>query len=159
MMIMETYRAAKICPKPAGGQDAGEIPRSRDSHKPRAVAWRERTDGRRGQDSEAQLHGDAGDRETYLNIAQVYERGRRYKESEEAAHARKCCRGSARRRNGVFLLGATTSGRKFFDKPRSSSKKGLAVTQKRSRAELLRLHAGRPGEYGLNGSEGLANRR
>ena len=35
----------------------------------------------------AQLRGDSSDRDTYLNIAQVYERGRQYKQAEESARA------------------------------------------------------------------------
>src|SRR5260370_34655574 len=55
----------------------------------------------------AQLHGDTGDRETYLNIAQVYERGRRYKEAEEAARAAEVLPGQPRENEMVwFLLGA-----------------------------------------------------
>jgi len=48
---------------------------------------------------------------------QVYERGRRYKEAEESAHAAECCR--ARRgtmRWCGFLLGAIYERQKFFDK-------------------------------------------
>ena len=37
------------------------------------------------------------DRETYLNLAQVYERTRRYKEAEEAAHAAEVLPGAAAR--------------------------------------------------------------
>jgi len=80
------------------------------------------------QDAEAQLHGDAGDREIYLNIAQVYERGRRYRKPRNQR-----ARGSAARqrakRNGVVQLGAIYERQKLFDRPKSNQKV-LAVNPK-----------------------------
>ena len=54
-----------------------------------------------------QLTNTEADRETYLNIAQVYERGRRYKEAEEAAKAAEALPGDPRdSETTYFLLGA-----------------------------------------------------
>src|SRR6267143_1768105 len=134
MMIMETYRAAKDLPKAlqAGKEALAKYPADPAIRTSHALLL-----GENGQTDDAvkilraQLHGDAGDRETYLNIAQVYERGRRYKESEEAAHAAEVLPGQARENEMVwFLLGAVYERQKFFDKAEEQFKKVLAVNPK-----------------------------
>src|SRR3981081_2521241 len=88
MMIMDTHRAAKDLSKAlqTGKETLTKYPADPAIRTSYALLL-----GENGQTDDAvkilraQLHGDAGDREAYLNIAQVYERGRRYKEAEEAA--------------------------------------------------------------------------
>ena len=82
MMIMDTYRAAKDLPKAlqTGKEALAKYPADPAIRTSYALLL-----GENGQTDDAvkmlraQLHGDAGDRENYLNMAQVYERGRRYK--------------------------------------------------------------------------------
>src|SRR5437899_1390271 len=79
----------------------------------------------------AQLHGDASDRDTYLNIAQVYERGRRYREAEESAHAAEVLPGQPHDNEMVwFLLGAIYERQKLYDRAEDEFKKVLAVNPK-----------------------------
>ena len=86
--------------------------------------------GENGQTDEAvkilrsQLTNTEADREIYLNIAQVYERGRRYKEAEEAARMAEALPGEPRDNEMVwFLLGAIYERRSFSIAPKSNSKK------------------------------------
>jgi tetratricopeptide (TPR) repeat protein len=66
------------------------------------------------------------DRETYLNIAQVYERARRYKEAEEAAHTAEVLPGQPRDNEQVyFALGAIYEKQKFYDRAEEQFKKVL----------------------------------
>src|SRR6202040_4346881 len=96
MMIMDTYRAAKDLSKAlqTGKEALAKYPADPAIRTSHALLL-----GENGQTDDAvkilraQLHGEAGDRETYLNIAQVYERGRRYKGAEEADPAAEGLRG------------------------------------------------------------------
>ena len=66
-----------------------------------------------------------------MNIAQVYERGRRYKEAEEAARTAEALPGQPRDKAMVwFLLGAIYERQKFFDRAEEEFKKVLAVDPK-----------------------------
>src|SRR5947209_17401698 len=134
MMIMDTYRAAKDLPKALQtGKEAlvkyPADPAIRTSH---ALLL-----GENGQTDEAvkilrvQLRKNEADRETYLNIAQVYERGRRYKEAEEAALTAEMLPGQPREKEMVwFLLGAIYERQKFYDRAEEQFKKVLAVNPK-----------------------------
>jgi len=103
----------------------------------------------------AQLHGDARDRETYLNSAQVYERGRRYKEAEGAARAAEVLPGSARDNEMVwFLLGAIYERQKFYDKAEEQFKKVLAVNLKN--APVLNYYGYMLGDLGIRLDEAEA---
>jgi Flp pilus assembly protein TadD len=158
MMIMDTYRAAKDLPKALqAGKDAlskyPADPAIRDSQ---ALLL-----GENGQTEEAvkilraQLRGNEGDRETYLNIAQVYERGRRYKEAEEAAHAAEVLPGQPRDNEMVwFLLGAIYERQKFFDKAEEQFKKVLAVDPKN--APVLNYYGYMLGDLGIRLEEAEA---
>jgi tetratricopeptide (TPR) repeat protein len=159
MMIMETYRAAKDLPKAlqTGKEALAKYPADPAIRTNHALLL-----GENGQTDDAikilraQLHGDAGDRETYLNIAQVYERGRRYKEAEEAAHAAEVLPGQARENEMVwFLLGAIYERQKFFDKAEEQFKKVLAVNPKN--APVLNYYGYMLGDLGirLDEAEGL----
>src|SRR6266403_64441 len=158
MMIMETYRAAKDLPKAlqTGKEALAKYPADPAIRTSHALLL-----GENGQTEEAvkmlraQLHGDTGDRETYLNIAQVYERGRRYKEAEEAARAAEVLPGQAREKEMVwFLLGAIYERQKLFDKAEEQFKKVLAVNPKN--APVLNYYGYMLGDLGIRLDEAEA---
>jgi len=158
MMIMDTYRAAKDLPKAlqTGKEALAKYPADPSIRTSHALLL-----GENGQTDDAvkmlraQLHGDAGDRETYLNIAQVYERGRRYKEAEEAARAAEVLPGQARENEMVwFLLGAIYERQKLFDKAEEQFKKVLAVNPKN--APVLNYYGYMLGDLGIRLDEAEA---
>src|SRR5882762_3405475 len=158
MMIMDTYRAAKDLSKAlqTGKEGLPKYPAGPANRTNHALLL-----GESGQTDEAvkilraQLHGEAGDRETYLNIAQVYERGRRYKEAEEAARAAEVLPGQARENEMVwFLLGAIYERQKFFDKAEEQFKKVLAVNPKN--APVLNYYGYMLGDLGIRLDEAEA---
>jgi tetratricopeptide (TPR) repeat protein len=158
MLIMDTYRAAKDLPKAlqTGKEALAKYPADPAIRTSHALLL-----GENGQTDEAvkmlkaQLHGDAGDRENYLNIAQVYERGRHYKEAEEAAHAAEVLPGQARENEMVwFLLGAIYERQKFFDKAEEQFKRVLAVNPKN--APVLNYYGYMLGDLGIRLDEAEA---
>jgi tetratricopeptide (TPR) repeat protein len=158
MMIMDTYRAAKDLPKAlqAGKEALAKYPADPAIRTSHALLL-----GENGQTDEAvkilraQLHGDTSDRETYLNIAQVYERGRRYKEAEQAARAAEVLPGQPRENEMVwFLLGAIYERQKFFDKAEEQFKKVLAVNPKN--APVLNYYGYMLGDLGIRLDEAEA---
>jgi tetratricopeptide (TPR) repeat protein len=131
LLIMSAYRDARDLPKALqAGKDAiAKYPNDQAIKTRQALLL-----GENGQVDEAvkmlrtQLTSTEADRETYLNIAQVYERGRRYKEAEEAARAAEMIPGEPRDNETVwFLLGAIYERQKFFDRAEEEFKKVLAV--------------------------------
>jgi tetratricopeptide (TPR) repeat protein len=131
LLIMDTYRAAKDLPKAliAGKEAVAKYPNDPSVQASEALLL-----GENGQTEEAvkilrgQLVHNEADRETYLNIAQVYERGRQYKEAEEAARAAEALPGQPRDNEMVwFLLGAIYERQKQFDKAEIEFKKVLEV--------------------------------
>ena len=151
MMIMDTYRAAKDLPKAlqTGKEALAKYPADPAIRTSHALLL-----GENGQTDEAvkilksQLHGDTADRETYLNIAQVYERGRHYQQAEEAAHAAEVLPGQARENEMVwFLLGAIYERQKFFDKAEEQFKKVLSVNPKN--APVLNYYGYMLGDLGI----------
>jgi len=158
MMIMDTYRAAKDLPKAlqTGKEALAKYPADPSIRTSHALLL-----GENGQTDDAvkilraQLHGDTNDRETYLNIAQVYERGRRYKEAEEAARAAEVLPGQPRENEMVwFLLGAIYERQKFFDKAEEQFKKVLAVNPKN--APVLNYYGYMLGDLGIRLDEAEA---
>ena len=158
MMIMDTYRAAKDLPKAlqTGKEALAKYPADPTIRTSHALLL-----GENGQTEDAvkmlraQLHGDTGDRETYLNIAQVYERGRRYKEAEEAARAAEVLPGQPRENEMVwFLLGAIYERQKLFDKAEEQFKKVLAVNPKN--APVLNYYGYMLGDLGIRLDEAEA---
>jgi tetratricopeptide (TPR) repeat protein len=158
MMIMDTYRAAKDLPKAlqTGKEALAKYPADPAIRTSHALLL-----GENGQTDEAvkilkaQLHGDATDRDTYLNIAQVYERGRHYKEAEEAARAAEVLPGQARENEMVwFLLGAIYERQKFFDKAEEQFKKVLSVNPKN--APVLNYYGYMLGDLGIRLDEAEA---
>jgi tetratricopeptide (TPR) repeat protein len=131
MLIMDTYRAAKDLPKALqAGKDAlAKYPSDPGLRTSNALLL-----GENGQTDEAvkvlrsQLTKTEADRDIYLNIAQVYERGRRYKEAEEAARTAEAIPGEPHDNEMVwFLLGAIYERQKFYDRAEVEFKKALEV--------------------------------
>jgi tetratricopeptide (TPR) repeat protein len=121
--------------------------------------------GENGQTDEAvkvlrsQLTRSEADRDIYLNIAQVYERGRRYKEAEEAAQTAEAIPGQPRENEMVwFLLGAIYERQKFYDRAETEFKKALDVNPRN--APVLNYYGYMLGDLGirLDEAEGLVHR-
>jgi tetratricopeptide (TPR) repeat protein len=162
IIIMDTYRAAKDLPKAlqTGKEALAKYPADAGIRTSDALLL-----GENGQTDEAvkilkaQLHGDAGDRETYLNIAQVFERGRRYKEAEESAHATEGLPGQPRDNLMVWtLLGGIYERQKYFDRAEAEFKKVLALDPKN--AYVLNYYGYMLGDLGirLDEAESLVQR-
>jgi tetratricopeptide (TPR) repeat protein len=131
MLLMDTYREARDLPKALQvGKDAlAKYPKDPGMQSREASLL-----GENGQTDEAvkmlraQLTNSEADRETYLNIAQVYQRSKRYKEAEDAARMAETLPGQPRDNEMVwFLLGAIYEKQKFFDRAEEQFKKALAV--------------------------------
>ena len=158
MLLMDTYRGAKDLAKAlqTGKEALAKYPADPSIRASQALLL-----GENGQTEDAvkilraQLHGNQGDRDTYLNIAQVYERGRRYKEAEEAAHAAEVLPGQPRDKEMVwFLLGAIYERQKFFDRAEEQFKKVLAVNPKN--AQVLNYYGYMLGDLGIRLDEAEA---
>jgi len=116
LLMMDTYRMAKDLPK---AMQVGKEALAKYAKDPEIKS------------NYAQLNGSGADRETHLNIAQIYERARRYKEAEASAHAAEAIPGTPRDNEMVwFLLGAIYERQKFFDKAEVQFKKALDVNPK-----------------------------
>jgi tetratricopeptide (TPR) repeat protein len=131
MLIMDTYRAAKDLPK---ALQAGKDALAKYPSDPGLRASDALLLGENGQTDEAvkilrsQLTKTEADRDIYLNIAQVYERGRRYKEAEDAARTAEAIPGEPHDNEMVwFLLGAIYERQKFYDRAEVEFKKALEV--------------------------------
>jgi len=151
MLIMDTYRAAKDLPKAllTGKEALAKYPADPAIRTSNALLL-----GENGQTDEAvkilkaQLRGGSSDRETYLNVAQVYERGRHYQQAEEAARAAEVLPGQPRENEMVwFLLGAIYERQKLFDKAEEEFKKVLAVNPKN--APVLNYYGYMLGDLGI----------
>ncbi len=134
LMIMDTYRSAKDLTKAlqSGREALVKYPNDPGIRASQALLL-----GENEQTDEAvkmlrvQLTKSDADRDTYLNIAQVYERARRFKEAEEAAHAAEVLPGRPRDNEMVwFVLGAIYERQKFFDRAEDEFKKALAANPK-----------------------------
>ena len=158
MLIMDTYRAAKDLPKALqAGKDAlAKYPTDPGLRTSNALLL-----GENGQTDEAvkvlrgQLKRSETDREIYLNIAQVYERGRRYKEAEEAAQTAEAIPGEPRDNDMVwFLLGAIYERQKFYDRAETEFKKALDVNPRN--APVLNYYGYMLGDLGIRLDEAEA---
>ena len=158
MLIMDTYRAAKDLPKALqAGKDAlAKYPSDPGLRTSNALLL-----GENGQTDEAvkvlrsQLTRTEADRDIYLNIAQVYERGRRYKEAEEAAETAEAIPGQPRDNEMVwFLLGAIYERQKFFDRAEVEFKKALDVNPRN--APVLNYYGYMLGDLGIRLDEAEA---
>jgi Flp pilus assembly protein TadD len=158
MLIMDTYRAAKDLPKALqAGKDAlAKYPSDPGLRTSNALLL-----GENGQTDEAvkvlrsQLTRSEADRDIYLNVAQVYERGRRYKEAEEAARTAEAIPGQPRDNEMVwFLLGAIYERQKFYDRAEVEFKKALDVNPRN--APVLNYYGYMLGDLGIRLDEAEA---
>jgi Flp pilus assembly protein TadD len=163
VLIMDTYRVAKDLPKAlaAGKEAAAKYPADAPIRASLALLQ-----GENGQTDEAiktlrtQLTGTgSADRETYVDIAQVYERGRRYKEAEETARTAEALPGPQRDNEMVwFLLGAIYERQKLFDRAEEQFKKVLSVNP--NNGQVLNYYGYMLGDLGtrLDEAEDLVRR-
>jgi len=151
LLIMEALSSAKDLPKAlqAGREAVAKYPKD-----PLIKARYALLLGESGQTDEAaklmrtQLNGTESDRETYLNIAQVYERARRYREAEQSVRAAEAIAGAPRDNEMTwFLLGAIYERQKFFDKAEVEFKKALEVNPKS--ASVLNYYGYMLGDLGI----------
>ncbi|HKV26180.1 MAG TPA: tetratricopeptide repeat protein [Candidatus Acidoferrum sp.] len=151
LLIMDTYRSAKDLPKAlAAGKDAT----AKYPSDPAIVSSNAMLLGENGQVDEAvkilrgQLTKTPADRDTYLNISQVYERSRRFKEAEEAAHQAEALSSVPRDNETVwFMLGAIYERQKFYDRAEEEFKKALAVNPRD--AAVLNYYGYMLGDLGI----------
>jgi tetratricopeptide (TPR) repeat protein len=134
LLQMDTYRMAKDLPKAlqVGREALAKYPTDPSIRQSQALLLAENQ-----QTDEAikvlQLNSKDGatDRETLLNLAQIYERGHRYKEAEDAAHKAEALPGDPRENETAWLLlGAIYERQKQFDKAEEQFKKVLTVNPK-----------------------------
>jgi len=162
LLLMDTYRMAKDLSKAlqTGKEALTRYPADPAIRESEALLL-----GENGQTDEAvnmlraQLTSSEVDRDTYLNIAQVYERGRRYKEAEEAARAAEVLPGQPRDNEMVwFLLGAIYERQKFFDRAEVEFKKVLVVNPRN--APVLNYYGYMLGDLGqrLDEAQSLVER-
>ena len=151
LLIMDTYRMAKDLPKAllAGREAVAKYPKDPAIKSSYALLL-----GETNQTDEAakllrlQLNGTESDREVFLNIAQIYERGRRYADAEKSARAAEAVAGQPRDNEMTwFLLGAIYERQKFFDKAETEFKKALAVNPKS--AAVLNYYGYMLGDLGI----------
>ena len=151
LMIMDTYRAAKDLGKAlqTGKEAMAKYPADPGIRTSYALLLgeNEQTDDA-VKILRAQLRQDTSDRETYVNIAQVYERGRRYKQAEESARAAETLPGQPHDNEMVwFLLGAIYERQKLYDRAEEQFKTVLAVNPKD--AAVLNYYGYMLGDLGI----------
>lgn len=137
-LIADTYRLAKDMPRALEESRKGleMYPQDRGLQANYAMLL-----GENGQTHEAAalLRGvlaKAGDdRDLYITLTQVYERGKRFEEAEQAARKAEKLAGSPAENEGVwFLLGAIFERQKKFDLAEAQFKKVLQVNPQNSQA-------------------------
>jgi tetratricopeptide (TPR) repeat protein len=141
-LIMDTYRLAKDMPKAlTAGKDAlAKYPNEASIRSTYALLL-----GENQQTDEAvkilsaDLKGNAADREAYLNLSQVYERGRRYADAEQAARKAESYSSDPHENEVAWLLlGAVYERQKEFDKAEDEFKKALDVNPRN--AQILNYY-------------------
>jgi Flp pilus assembly protein TadD len=151
LLIMDTYRLAKDMPKAlVAGRDAmAKYPKDAAIRSSYALLL-----GENDQTDEAvklleqDLKGTAADRETYLNLSQIYERGRRYTDAEQAARkAETFASGPQDNEMAWLMLGAVYERQKQFDKAETEFKKVLDVNPKN--AQVLNYYGYMLADRGL----------
>jgi predicted Zn-dependent protease len=118
-MIIDTYREARDIPKAleASRKAVDAYPKDRAIHITQALLL-----GENGQTDQAVsllralLDGSAGDFEIQLDVAQVFQQGRRWPDAEQSVHAaEKNASESRERQMSEFLLGAIFERQRKFD--------------------------------------------
>lgn len=134
LLIMDTYRLAKDMPKAlqAGREAMAKYPDDAQIRASQALLL-----GENQQTDEAVkllepgLKGSKEDRDIYLNLSQVYERGRRYSDAEQAARkAESYATDPQDNETAWLMLGAVYERQKQYDKAEEEFKKVLEVNPK-----------------------------
>jgi Flp pilus assembly protein TadD len=155
---METYRSGKDLSKAlqTGKEAQAKYPTDPSIKNSQALLL-----GEAGHTEEAvamlrpQLKGAESDREILLNIAQIYERARRYKEAEQSARTAEALPGAPRENEMAwFLLGAIYERQKLFDRAEAEFKKVLAVDPEN--AAVLNYYGYMLGDLGIRLDEARA---
>ena len=152
LLIMDTYRMAKDLPHAMQAAKDALAKYPKDSAIKTSYALLLGENAQSTDDAvkllRAQLSNSDADRETYLNIAQIYERARRYKEAEQAARTAEAIPGPARENEMTwFLLGAIYERQKFYDRAEAEFKKALDANPKS--AAVLNYYGYMLGDLGV----------
>ncbi|MBZ5699019.1 MAG: tetratricopeptide repeat protein [Acidobacteriia bacterium] len=119
VMIIDTYRAARDIPKAldASRKALEAYPKDRPIQTVQALLYGENAQTDQAVSQLRQLlDGTAADFEIQIDLAQVYEQGRRWPEAEQAAHAAEKIAGQPSEKEMTgFLLGAIFERQKKFD--------------------------------------------
>ncbi len=138
LLLMETYHQAKDMTKALqiGKDAAAKYPNDTAIAASYAMLL-----GENQQTDEAvkmmqsSLKGTAADRDVYLNIAQIYERGRQYTEAENSVRkAQTLAKDPQDNEMAFFLLGAIYEKQKQYDKAEEQFKKVVAMNPKNAPA-------------------------
>jgi len=151
LLIMDTYRMAKDLPK---ALQAGRDALAKYPNDPSIKASMALLLGENEQTDEAvkllqpDLKGGDSDREVYLNLSQVYERGRRYADAEQAARkAEALAKDPHDNEIAWLMLGAVYERQKQYDKAEEEFKKVLDVNPKN--AQVLNYYGYMLADRGL----------
>lgn len=158
LLMIDTWRAAKNMPR---ALEEAKKALEKYPNDPGIRASQALLLGESGQVEQAveilrsQLTHTAADRDTYLNMAQIYERARRFPEAEKTARLAEALPGGARENEMVwFLLGAIYERQKLFDRAETEFKKALAVNPRN--ASVLNYYGYMLGDLGLRLDEAHA---
>jgi tetratricopeptide (TPR) repeat protein len=151
LLVMDTYRMAKDLPKALqAGRDAmAKYPDDSSIRASQALLLgeNEQTD-EAVKLLEAGLKGTPADREIYLNLSQVYERGHRYPEAEQAARKAESFATEPHDNEVAWLLlGAVYERQKDYEKAEIEFKKVLDVNPKN--AQVLNYYGYMLADRGL----------
>jgi tetratricopeptide (TPR) repeat protein len=134
LLIMDTYRLAKDMPK---ALQTGREAMAKYPNDPQIRASLALLLGENQQTDEAVkllqpgLNGSKEDRDIYLDLSQVYERGRRYSDAEQAARKAESFASDPQDNETAWLmLGAVYERQKQYDKAEEEFKKVLDVNPK-----------------------------
>jgi predicted Zn-dependent protease len=118
-MIIDTYRDARDIPKAldASRKALDAYPKDRAIRVTQALLYGENAQTDQASSLlRAMLDGSAGDFEIQLDLAQVFEQGKRWPEAEQAAHAaQKIVPSTNEKETADFMLGAIFERQKKFD--------------------------------------------
>ena len=138
LLLMETYHQAKDMAKALqiGKESVAKYPNDAAISSSYAMML-----GENQQTDEAvrmmqsSLKGTASDRDVYLNIAQIYERGRQYTQAESSVRkAETLAKDPQENEMAFFLLGAIYEKQKQYDKAEEQFKKVVAMNPKNAPA-------------------------
>jgi tetratricopeptide (TPR) repeat protein len=151
LLVMDTYGSAKDLQHALeeADQAIAKYPKEQSFRISKALLLGEKGDTDAGIDIlRALLTGTEADREVYLNMAQVYERGRRYAEAESSARlAEKLAVEPQENETTSFLLGAIYERQKLYDRAEQEFKRALALDPRN--AAVLNYYGYMLGDLGI----------